>query len=98
MAGGRQRTRVRLGTRGSRLALAQAEAVAHNLRQADPSLDVELCVISTEGDRVTTGPLPAWGQGVFVQEIERALLRGEIDLAVHSLKDVPALLPPGVAI
>lgn len=72
--------------------------MAHALRQADPALDVELCVISTEGDRVTTGPLPAWGQGVFVQEIERALLRGEIDLAVHSLKDVPAVLPPGVAI
>jgi hydroxymethylbilane synthase len=98
MAGGEQRRRVRIGTRGSRLALSQAEAVARDLRRCHPNLDVELRIISTEGDRITTGPLPAWGQGVFVREIEAALLRREIDLAVHSLKDVPATLPPGVAI
>ncbi|MGH2352648.1 MAG: hydroxymethylbilane synthase [Chloroflexota bacterium] len=87
-----------IGTRGSRLALAQAETVAQELARARPDIDVRLRVISTEGDRVTSGPLPAWGRGVFVLDIEGALLRGEIDLAVHSLKDVPPEIPDGVAI
>jgi hydroxymethylbilane synthase len=91
MSSGRQR--ITLGTRGSRLALAQAGAVAAALRRAVPGLDVQLTIIATEGDRVTAGPLPSWGRGVFVREIEQALLRGEIDLAVHSLKDVPAAVP-----
>src|SRR5436305_5000941 len=87
-----------IGTRGSRLALAQAEAVAHALRVAHPHIDVQLQVISTEGDRVTSGTLPSWGQGVFVRDIERALLDGRIDLAVHSLKDIPPQTPQGLAI
>ena len=87
-----------LGTRGSRLALAQAAAVAQLLRHAHPGIVVELCVIATEGDRVTSGPLPSWGQGVFAREIERALLDGEIDLAVHSMKDLPSTLPEGLVI
>lgn len=87
-----------LGTRGSRLALTQAQTVADALRQAAPDVTVEVKVVSTEGDRVTSGTLPSWGRGVFVRDIEQALLDGEIDLAVHSLKDVPAELPPGLAI
>jgi hydroxymethylbilane synthase len=72
--------------------------VARALRQAHPHLDVHLQVIATEGDRVTTGSLPSWGQGVFVRDIERALLDGRIDVAIHSLKDVPSAIPEGLAI
>jgi hydroxymethylbilane synthase len=91
-------TRLIIGTRGSRLALAQAEAVARALRAAHPQVEVQLQVISTEGDRVRNGTLPSWGQGVFVRDIERALLDGHIDLAVHSLKDIPSEVPEGLAI
>lgn len=87
-----------LGTRGSRLALAQAEAVAQALARACPGLAVRVQTVVTEGDRITSGPLPSWGSGVFAREIEHALLRGEIDLAVHSLKDLPARLPEGLAL
>jgi hydroxymethylbilane synthase len=55
-------------------------------------------VVTTEGDRVQAGTLPSWGRGVFAHDIEAALLRGEIDLAIHSLKDLPADLPAGLAI
>jgi hydroxymethylbilane synthase len=89
---------VTIGTRGSRLALVQAEAVADALRRVVPEVEVRLEIISTEGDRVQAGPLPSWGRGVFVREIELALLRGEVDLAVHSLKDVPAEEPDGLKI
>ena len=90
-----------LGTRGSRLALVQAEWVAAALRQAVPGLEVTLRTISTEGDRVQSPlpeALPSWGQGVFARDIEAALLRGEIDFAVHSLKDLTAELPDGLEI
>jgi hydroxymethylbilane synthase len=87
-----------LGTRGSRLARAQTERVGAALRRRVPGLDLRVRVVSTEGDRVTSGLLPSWGRGVFVRDIEEALLREEIDLAVHSLKDVPPEVPPGLAI
>jgi hydroxymethylbilane synthase len=87
-----------VGTRGSRLAMAQTSAVVEALRRAHPRLDVAVKVIATEGDRITSGALPSWGRGVFVREIEQALLRGEIDLAVHSLKDIPAEMVDGLAI
>lgn len=87
-----------IGTRGSRLALAQTEMVAAALRRRHPHLTVRLEVVSTEGDRVTTGALPSWGRGVFVRDIELALLHERIDLAVHSLKDVPPQTPDGLAI
>lgn len=86
-----------LGTRRSRLARVQADNVATLLRSAWPDLALELREISTAGDR-TRGPLPTWGQGVFVKDIEVALLAGEIDLAVHSLKDVPSTLPAGLVL
>ncbi|MDQ3701061.1 MAG: hydroxymethylbilane synthase [Chloroflexota bacterium] len=87
-----------IGTRGSRLALAQSELVATSLRRCHPGLALRLEIVSTEGDRITAGPLPSWGRGVFVRDIETALLHGEIDLAVHSMKDIPPLTPEGLAI
>ncbi len=83
---------IRLGTRGSALALAQAGLVAERLDD-----EVELVSITTSGDRRTETP-PSEDKSRFVKEIEEALLAGEIDLAVHSAKDVPADLPDGLAI
>jgi hydroxymethylbilane synthase len=82
---------IRVGTRGSALARAQTEHVISALRDAHPDLQVEVVMITTGGDRTQhlNAPGGDWGSGVFVKEIETALLREEIDLAVHSLKDVP---------
>ena len=87
-------TALRLGTRGSRLALVQSELVAERLRGAGH--DVELVPIVTEGDVRPTDMSP--GEGVFVAAIARALLAGQIDIAVHSAKDVPLEEEPGLAI
>ncbi|MDX2165452.1 MAG: hydroxymethylbilane synthase [Deltaproteobacteria bacterium] len=90
---------LRLGTRGSKLALTQAEWVRQRLAAAHPGLAVELVVIRTSGDRITDVPLAAvGGKGLFVKELEQALLDGSIDAAVHSLKDVPGDLAPGLVI
>jgi hydroxymethylbilane synthase len=85
---------VRLGTRGSALALAQAGIVARALEEAEPGLAIELVEITTSGDRGA----PVGDKSRFVKEIEDALLGGEIDLAVHSAKDLPGVLPDGLAI
>jgi hydroxymethylbilane synthase len=88
-----------IGTRGSKLALWQAEWVHARLRQLEPGLSVSLKQIKTTGDKMLDTPLAAiGGKGLFVKEIEDALLRGEIDLAVHSMKDVPTRLPEGLEI
>jgi hydroxymethylbilane synthase len=88
-----------LGTRGSKLALVQAEHVAALLRQHHPDLTVELRIISTTGDRVLDVALSKVGdKGLFVKEIELALLNGEIDLAVHSGKDLPSVLLDGLTL
>lgn len=88
---------IRIGTRASRLALWQAEWVKRSLQQLHPGLQVELTKIQTEGDRILDVPLAKiGGKGLFVKEIEEALLDGRVDLAVHSMKDVPTLLPPGL--
>ncbi len=93
------RNRLVVGTRGSMLARWQATFVAQALQKAHPSLVIEEKVIVTEGDRISAGPLwKAGGKGLWVKEIEAALLAGEIDLAVHSMKDVPGELLPGLAI
>jgi hydroxymethylbilane synthase len=90
---------VRLGTRGSALARAQAELVRRALEARHPGLTVELVVIRTSGDRAERGPLPPTGlKGLFVKEIEDALLAGTIDAGVHSMKDLPARLAPGLAV
>jgi hydroxymethylbilane synthase len=89
--------KVIIATRGSKLALWQAEWVRSQLMKLNPSLDVELLKIKTTGDKITDVPLAqVGGKGLFVKEIEEAMLRGEADLAVHSMKDVPTELPPGL--
>src|SRR6185436_18133450 len=89
---------LRLGTRGSQLALWQARAVAARIAESGgPACRV--VIIRTMGDQLHDVRLSdAGGKGLFVKEIEDALLRKEIDLAVHSSKDMPVLLPPGLAI
>ncbi len=95
-----QQLRLRIGTRTSRLALAQAEGVAGALAAACPGLRCEIVGISTRGDRQLDQPLPAiGGKGLFTREIGDALLRREVDLAVHSLKDLPTSRSmPGLAV
>ena len=90
-------TKLRIGTRGSRLALTQARLVEKRLRDSFPSLETEIRRIRTTGDMNPLGdPSRMGGKGVFVKEIEDALLSGGIDLAVHSMKDLPSVLPPGL--
>jgi hydroxymethylbilane synthase len=96
-----QATTVRIGTRGSPLALAQAAEVRTRLDKAHgPGGHVtDIRVIKTTGDRIQDRPLSeAGGKGLFTKELEEALLAGEIDLAVHSMKDMPTLLPAGLTI
>ena len=89
---------LRLGTRGSELALFQAKAVAAQLRQ-HAGVECEIVIIKTSGDRLADASLTEiGGKRLFVKEIEDALLVGEIDLAVHSSKDMPVVLPPGLSI
>lgn len=91
--------RLIIGTRGSALALWQAQHVAENLKALIPNLDVAIQEIKTLGDRVRDRALSeVGGKGLFVKEIETALAAGEIDLAVHSLKDMPTAQPPGLTL
>jgi hydroxymethylbilane synthase len=91
--------KIRIGSRASQLAIVQAEAVAALLKKAHAALEVEFVRITTRGDQQTTASLKAiGGKGVFVKEIEDALLAKKIDLAVHSLKDVPQQLPDGLVL
>jgi hydroxymethylbilane synthase len=84
--------RIRLGTRGSALALWQAHFVAGRLREVAPGIAIELVEIETSGDVIRDAPLAQiGGQGVFTKEIQRALQQGQVDVAVHSLKDLPTL-------
>ncbi len=88
---------VTIGTRGSRLALWQAGWVREELMRRRPGLTISLEVIKTSGDRITDVPLAkVGGKGLFVKEIEEALLAGSIDLAVHSMKDMPGEMPDGL--
>lgn len=92
-------TTLRLGTRGSLLALAQSRGIAAALEAAAPGLTVALVEIKTSGDRITDVPLgPHLGQAFFTKEIEEALLEGRIDLAVHSCKDLGTVLPAGLTL
>jgi hydroxymethylbilane synthase len=91
--------RIVIGTRGSALARWQADHIAAELRRLHPGLTVEQEIIVTEGDRRSAGLLAdQGGKGLWVEEIERALTERRVDLAVHSLKDVPAALAPGLGI
>ncbi len=88
-----------IGTRGSKLALWQAEWVKSEIEKRNPELKVDLNKIKTTGDKITDVPLAkVGGKGLFVKEIEESLLRGDSDLAVHSMKDMPTVLPEGLHI
>lgn len=91
--------RLRMGTRGSALARWQTDYIAARLQEAWPGLAIEITVLHTQGDRILDKPLPMiGGKGLFTAELEAALHAGEIDLAVHSLKDLPTEITPGLAI
>jgi len=88
---------IKVGTRGSKLALVQANTVIESLKKIAPEINAEICVIKTSGDIMQdVSLLKIGGQGAFVKEIEDVLLSGGIDLAVHSMKDVPGEIPPGL--
>lgn len=90
---------MKLGTRGSHLALTQSGMVARDVERLRPGLSVELVAIKTTGDNVTDVALSRIGdRGLFVKEIEHALLEGSVDFAVHSMKDMPTALPEGLCI
>lgn len=90
---------LKLGTRGSPLALFQANLVARLLREAHPDLLVEIRTVKTSGDRIQDRPLAdVGGKGLFTKEIERGLLDGDLDIAVHSMKDMETFLPDGLDI
>lgn len=89
--------RILIGTRGSQLALWQAHFVRDEFKRISPDTAVELVLIKTEGDRDTNAPVAQLsGKGVFIKEIEDALLSGDVDIAVHSMKDVPTDIPSGL--
>jgi hydroxymethylbilane synthase len=89
--------KISIGTRGSKLALWQAEWIKSELHNLHPTLDIELIKIKTTGDKILDVPLAkVGGKGLFVKEIEEALLRRKVDIAVHSMKDVPTDFPEGL--
>ncbi len=91
------KTKIRIGTRGSALALWQADHVERLIKQANPQIEIERIIIKTEGDRDQKSSLTRiGGQGVFTKTIEDALLNGKIDIAVHSLKDLPSAMAEGL--
>lgn len=90
---------IRIGTRGSKLALWQSNHVADLLRQHYSDVEVSLVTFTTKGDKILDKSLPSiGGKGLFTEELEKALLNGDIDCAVHSLKDLPTQNPPGLVI
>ena len=89
---------VTIGSRGSRLALLQDEEVLRELRPLYPDVDFQVVTVRTHGDVNAAAPLTGMGVGIFVKEIERELLEGRLNMAVHSLKDLPTKLPEGLAL
>jgi len=90
---------IRIATRRSPLALWQAEHVAKLLKKSHPDIQIELVKMITQGDKILDTPLAKiGGKGLFVKELEQGMLNGDADIAVHSMKDVPALLPEGLEI
>lgn len=90
---------IRIGSRGSALALWQSRHVRDRLRAAQPGLDIEIEIIQTTGDKILDVPLAKIGdKGLFTKELDRALLDGRVDFAVHSLKDVPTRIEPGLTL
>ncbi|MEA3251081.1 MAG: hydroxymethylbilane synthase, partial [Pseudomonadota bacterium] len=92
-------TTLRIATRKSRLALWQAEHVRDRLMALHPGLTVELVAMATKGDKILDTPLAkVGGKGLFVKELEDAMLDGRADIAVHSMKDVPMHFPEGLGL
>lgn len=90
---------ITIGTRGSKLAIIQAETILAKLRETAPGLRLSLLKIATKGDRESNTALDRFSEeGVFVKELEKALIEGEIDLAVHSLKDLPTEIPDDLSL
>ena len=89
---------IRVGSRGSPLALIQDEEALSQLRARHPGLEFEVVVVRTSGDANQTAPLAGMGLGVFVSQIEERLLSGDLDMAIHSLKDLPTKLPDGLVL
>ena len=91
--------KIKIGTRESALALAQAQLLADALKKIEPQLEIEKIIVKTRGDLVLDRPLyEILDKGLFVKEIDDKLLSGEIDIAVHSMKDIPTELPDGISI
>lgn len=91
---GQSNTTLRLGTRGSTLALAQSQLIIDELKHHHPGLQIQTQIFKTSGDQIADRPLhEVGGKGLFVRELEMALLRGEVDLVIHSFKDVPITMP-----
>lgn len=92
-------TIIKIGTRGSKLALWQANWVKSAINAKYPNVSIKIKIIKTKGDKILDVPLAmVGGKGLFVKEIEEALLNGDVDLAVHSMKDMPAEIPNGLCI
>jgi hydroxymethylbilane synthase len=90
---------IKIGTRASRLALIQSEYVKGRIEAGNPGVRIRLVTVKTTADRIQNSPLyRIGGKGLFLKEIEEALLKGEIDMAVHSMKDVPSEIPPPLEI
>jgi hydroxymethylbilane synthase len=90
---------IKIGTRGSKLALCQANWVKSSLENVFPPLSIDIVIIKTTGDEILDVPLAeVGGKGLFVKEIEEALFNGQIDIAVHSMKDMPSVIPQGLCI
>src|SRR5689334_1925479 len=89
-----------IGSRGSQLSLVQTNIIKDKLLAINPKIHIEIKIISTKGDRDKTTPVPldTVGKGWFTKELDKELLLGNIDLAVHSLKDLPEILPEGLVI
>ena len=88
---------INIGTRASKLALWQAEYVAAEIERHHPSYRTKLKKMTTKGDRILDAPLAKiGGKGLFTKELEQAMLAGQIDIAVHSLKDMPTEIPKGL--
>ena len=94
-----KRRTIRIGTRKSRLALVQTKMVAEAIEAACPEVKCELVPLMTKGDKILKTSLVAFGgKGAFVEEFEQSILNGDIDLAVHSAKDMPMDLSDGLCI
>ena len=92
-----RKSRIVIGTRGSKLALYQAEFIRSELKRLYPDLEIEISKIKTTGDKILDVPLAkVGGKGLFVKEIEDTLLKNEVNIAVHSMKDVPTEFPDGL--